>query len=693
MQTLSQATKHLAAALVLSLLAGTCLAQPTMTPMPQVPGVSTDGVETPKADAPAAKPATPKTYSGLESIYWSHLSTLASPEFEGRAPGTDGNRKAAAYIESKLKGWGMEPAFKSEPLPNMDGTPVVTPKDFESKPTYRQVFIAPASLRPGDSTKLKGQELAFGADSTKMQPGTDYNVIGYSASGEATGELVFTGYGIDSGPDDYSSFPAKFDLTGKIAMVMRFEPINANGKSQWAESRWSPAASLEPKFRFLQRSGASAIILVNPPGADDPRNTKLEDMSMTGNRQMKVPVIMMSQAAADKLISNASNSTQTLEALRKAADNIDGVAPGYTEFVGSKVTVKADIERIPLYTDNVGGILRGKGKLADEYIVIGSHYDHVGYGYFGSRDPNPKGKLHQGADDNASGTSGNLLVAEQIAKAYAKLPPDASARSILFLWFSAEESGLVGSRIYTQSPIAPVEKHTLMINMDMIGRLREDKLELGGVGTGEGLKDWLQPFITDSKLVVAQKNSGLGPSDHASFAGAGIPALFFFTGLHEEYHKPSDVPDTINVEGAVRVASLVQNIALAAAQSPTAWPFTTPTGKPKVSEEEEKKENQSASSPLSGVTVRFGIAPGDYSGEKEGVLIGEVLKGLPAEGAGLKAGDLMTKWDGEDLRDVEGWMTVLTKKKPGDVVKITYIRDGKEATTDAKLVGRSRVGE
>ncbi len=187
-------------------------------------------------------------------------------------------------------------------------------------------------------------------------------------------------------------------------------------------------------------------------------------MSLAGSRQ-DFPILMMSQSAADAMLKAADKDHRSLMDFRKLAD-----AKGETiELPRAKVALKTKIDRVELMTDNVGAILPGKGKLADEFVIIGSHYDHVGYGYFGSIS-HSVGEIHPGADDNASGTSGNLLLAQKLAAQYAALPADAQVRSVLFLAFSAEESGLVGSHWYAAHPIVPLDKHYLMLNMDMVGR-------------------------------------------------------------------------------------------------------------------------------------------------------------------------------------------------------------------------------
>jgi Peptidase family M28/PDZ domain/PA domain len=657
----------------------------------------------PAATAPHAAPT--QELEPLIAKYRQHLTTLSNPFFEGRAPGTKGNRVAADYIEFQLRRLGLQPAFSTEIRNDHDEVTSTTPRS-----NFRQVFTAPPSQRPGDSTKVTHEEVSYqvhaGDAPTTLKAGTDFSVIGYSGSGHLTGDLVFAGYATRNEDKQYDTFFGEPKLDGKIAIVLRFEPMDAKGHSLWAESGWSPASALDSKLRAVERAGAAGIILVNPPGADDDRIHRLEGLELSGSRGNgnKIPVVMMSIDAADRLVHAADAKGRSLRELREAADSLKQETEGIVPLPHAKLTLNVAVERVPLLTDNVGAILPGKGALADEFIVIGSHYDHVGYGYFGSRDPNPKGKLHPGADDNGSGTSGNLLTASRLVEAYEKLPEGAQARSILFLWFSAEESGLIGSKFYVKHPIVPIEKHALMLNMDMIGRLREGKMELGGIGTAEGFEEWLKPYIDGSGLKIKATRSGYGPSDHASFTGVQVPTLFFFTQLHKEYHTPADTIDTINFEGAVQVADLCYRIALDAAVRPQGFKFANGDAKPEQPKAEakadgkndgEKKDDAPQAPPgRAGVSVRFGIAPGDYSGEEPGVLIGEVMPDLPAAKAGLKEGDVMLKWNDTELKDVGSWMPLLTKAKPGDVVTIVYRRkvDGqmKEFTTKATLVASVR---
>jgi hypothetical protein len=198
----------------------------------------------------------------------------------------------------------------------------------------------------------------------------------------------------------------------------------------------------------------------------------------------------------------------------------------------------------------------------------------------------------------------------------------------------------------------------------------------------------MQPYIDAAGMNIALKKGGSGPSDHASFFSKKIPVMFFDTGLHAEYHMPTDTYDTINCEGAARICDLIYRVTLDMARRPEPLPYADGTAKPAVEHAADKGTDPNIGAVATG--VRFGIAPGDYTGTEPGVLVGEVFEGLPAAKAGLKEGDLIIKWNGTQIKDVEEWMPLLQAHKPGDVVKIVYIRDKQQHETEATLVARSR---
>lgn len=573
--------------------------------------------------------------------YHQIVTTLSDPFFEGRAPGTKGVEIAADMMDFYFTRIGLEPFFT----------------DANGEQSFRQTFEVTGPLevvRSGASWSTRGQ-------SRSLSEGSDFNVMGFSGNAEATGELVFVGYSIENGENGYSTYGPDDDLSGKIAVLLRFEPMNEQGKSKWAENAWSPRSGLAGKIDAITKRGAAGIVLVNPPGADDPRAAELPTARGTSfNLGVQVPAVALSHDAADRLLRETTG--RSLMDWRKKADASGGVTP----IPQATMTIEGGVERPRIPTDNVAAVLRGRGALAEEYVIVGGHYDHVGYGYFGSR-VGAIGQIHPGADDNASGTAGVLMAAERLKKAYDELPPDQDARSIVFMGFGAEESGLNGSRYFVENMPFAVSQAQAMINLDMIGRLRdEQKLQIGGVETAAGFMDILKPIFDASGLPITPQGGGSGPSDHASFNAKGIPVLFFHTGLHGEYHAPSDEAWTINHEGAVATANLAADVALTLATTPQKLEFRETTTR--------------RMGAMPRARVRLGIAPGNYSDTLPGVVVGDVTPGTSAADAGIQKGDRIIKWGGEELADVEQMMTMLAKHEPGEVVEMVVVREGREIT-------------
>jgi hypothetical protein len=632
-------------------------------------------------------------------LYQQHVMTLANPFFEGRAPGTAGIEAAADYLEFYLRRAGLEPVFPKEV--GQGDEKAVSPRS-----SYRQ------PMRAGRHTKLNEESLVIhpeGGEPIVLRGGRDFNTLGMSGSGELrSAPIVFAGYSVLDGEDGYSNYDGGDELKDRIALIFRFEPMTEDGRSRWVERGWSPASGLDLKLANAAEAGAAAILLVNPPGVADPRGQEMMDSksSIGASRPFRIPILMVSTEAADRIV-RASTGSPGLVDLRRRADE-GGVLE---ELPGLRGGLKADIVRGPVMSDNVAGLLPGRGGLRDEYIVIGAHYDHVGYGPTGVIDARNMGKLHPGADDNASGTSGVLILAEKLAGAYAALPENAEARSIIFIGFTAEEGGLNGSRHFVNNPPVPLEAIDLMINMDMIGRLRESKLDVDGVQSAEGFYDWLKPFFDESGLTVKHGFSIPSNSDHYSFYAKNIPILNLFTGFHREYHRPEDQAHLINAPGAVRALTMVERITLAAAQRPERLKFTPARrrNQPAAEERGEQAAARPAATPAPAAPVdphaggdgtpspgpvagrvRFGIAPGDYSDDEPGVLVGEVYEGTSAADAGIKVGDRMIRWNGTALTDVGAWMPLLSGAKVGDVVEVVVVRGGQEVPIKVTLKAREQ---
>ncbi len=681
---------------------------------------------TPELDE--ALPALLQAMSADEQRYVQHLVTLSNPWMEGREPGDRGNELAAEYLEWWFRHLGLDPIFPVAETA-ADGTEVVTPRAG-----YRQGFAFGTRLRVDESVvRLMTAAGPYGESKpgAALRAGLDYSVLGASGSGEAEGPVAFVGYAIASGPEGYATFRESDSLEGKIALMFRFEPLNDQGQSRWRERGFTSASALATKLRAVMARKPLAVIVVNPPGVDDPRADRLETVrsgqgggartGSPGGPDGGVPVIQMSMASADRLV---RSSGRTLAELRRLADEKTPEQPGVIDLATTRVSVRTRLSRSPVWTDNVAALLPGRGSLADQYVVIGGHFDHIGYGYFGSRGQNPQGVIHAGADDNASGTAGVLLAAEQLARRYAALPSDAEARSIIFIGFTAEESGLNGARHFVRNAPVSASSITAMLNMDMIGRVRDQRLQIAGVGTARGFADLLRPKVESSGLTARLLPGGRGPSDHAVFYGESIPVLHFFSGLHDEYHAPGDVYTTINFTGAVRVVNLVSEVAMMIVSRAEPLEFTTATGpSADLTQPPRTPERTPAPSPApalpgraregaspsstppsgpspagdaaptagpSGVRVRFGIAPDNYADDQPGVLVGSVFPGTSAAEAGLQKGDRLMRWNNKPLLSVEDWMPLLASANPGDEVEITLVRDGQARTVKVVLRARDR---
>lgn len=615
------------------------------------------------------------------TLWYQHVQTLANPFLEGRAPGTRGGELAAEYIEFYMKMYGLEPAFPTESAAGGDHAKTFArytqPFDFESpNPDVKVIATAAA---------INGQSLA---------DGIEFTVLANSGNGDITGPISFCGYAIAEGKDGYSSFDQDTDLTGRIALVLRYEPLDEQGKSQWSAARFSRNSSIAPKMKSLADRHAAGIILVNPPGAADGK-AGLESLKESGRfgKRLDIPAFQVTPEVAERILKQADPQHRDLMAWRRLADT--GEVKTINLDDTTRVSISSNLEvRDRLATQNVAGILRGKGALADQWVVIGAHYDHLGYGYTGMRSPSNAGKLHPGADDNASGTAGVLITARRMALDYDKAGANANLRSIVFITFSAEEAGLLGSKYFVDHPPIPADATTLMINMDMIGRLRSDNLLVQGASTAEGLADLLKPLYESSGLRISVMPGGRGPSDHSSFYDRNIPVLFLFTGEHAEYHEPSDRAYTVNPAGAMKVLDLLEAIAMDVSARSEKLTFakpgahaTAPAGD--AASAASPGEAPSGGPPRPGIKVSLGTRP-DYGAQLEtGMRVEDVTEGSAAAEAGIQAGDILLTWNGEELTSAAKLADFLGKHEPGDKVKIGLLRGDKEMFVEATLRARA----
>ncbi|MEM0983864.1 MAG: M28 family peptidase [Planctomycetota bacterium] len=577
--------------------------------------------------------------------YNDHITILASPFMEGRVPGSEGMERARHYVQYHFEKAGLLP-----PFPGEGG-------DFSS---YRDPFEL-------GSQWVVENEMISTSEGVELLPERDFVFTRLGAEGEVSGRPVFVGYGIEDGPDGFDSF-GNVDVEGKIAVVLRFEPMDADGNSKFTgEPAGSEAASFQNKLMTLKEKGAAGAIFLTPPTVDEDRQ-RIQRYSGRGRRgrvqvdsPIDFPVFLASPLGSQRLLSGLG--VRSMQRLIDQADNGRGA-----QAMTSRVTISGSANDEPLIAENVGGMIPGTGSLKDEWIVVGAHLDHLGMGYFGSR--SGPGALHPGADDNASGSAGVVLLAEKLAEAIAARD-DASRRSVLVVAFDGEESGINGSRHYADDPIVEMDDHVLMLNWDMIGRLSNDTLMISGTSTGKGFLDFIEPLFDGSGLNVVTRDRYLGGSDHLPFFRKEIPAVMgSIDALHADYHTPGDTSDKINRVAATKTVLLFRDIVLKAAATSATWEFQTP---------------QSARGQSNQPQIRVSIGINLSQDDEDGVLLAGVTEGGAAAKAGLKEGDRIVRWDGVKLTDLNSFIQRLAGQKPGDEVNIGVKRDGEEMTMKIKL--------
>ena len=590
-----------------------------------------------------------------------HIVVLSSQWMDGRLPGTPGMERAKDYFEHHLRAVGLQPAV--EPRTGHPGG-------------YRHPFsLGTDFIRSGQAmaTVVNGELDDFQGDTDFMLTGMGAGTDGFA------GQAVFVGYGLEVEDRDYTNFTDDTDLTGKVAVFFRFEPMDENGESQWSRRRWSRDASFANKIAAVGSRNPAAIVILNPPNCSDDRAESM--IAATQRLTSRFPIYMCSIEAGDRLLKALDTDGRSAAEFRELADQ----GSGPIALTNGMITLEGTIEEQQQWGENVVGLLPGRGELAQQAIVVGGHLDHLGKGDFGSR--RGAGQLHPGADDNASGSAGILMIAKSMAQAYADLSEDQPARSILFVGFSAEESGLNGSRAFVDDPIWPLSDVSLMTNFDMIGRAIDGKVQVAGAETGVGLRAIIEAAVEDCPLEVTLPSRSPGASDHTSFLSREIPALFGITeNFHDDYHTPDDTADKINFVAGMQMTRLFADIIKSAALLPerTSWIPRSERGSRRGANDDTPRR--------ASIRVRFGIRPDSYDENLTGILVGGVTEGGAAEKAGVQAGDILVGWNENTVEDVRGWMELLREHDPGDVVAITVVRDGEQMQLKARLEGRDNEG-
>ena len=635
----------------------------------------------------------------------SSVTYLASDELEGRGVGTDGLNKAADYLASEFKKLGLKTEL------------------FEGSPFQKFEVTITTEMGPKEQNFLE----LTGNEKLTLKLGDDFNPLALGGTGQVDAPLVFVGYGITAKDEkkelNYDEY-AGLDVKGKVVIAIRKEPQQKDAKSKFDGERPSRHAIFMEKLSNANNHGAAAVIFVNDglelktareqaekikkeaegklaeenkkladlkEPTDDQKKTHAEAVKKFETRiaevdkelaagfdkplpfigagdesqQRKLPVFFAKRAIIDDVIKQSLG--KSLDEIEAAIDA--DLKPQSAVLTGWKATGETNLVQRKAEVKNVIAVLEGEGPHADETIVIGAHYDHLGMGGAGSLAPWTK-EIHNGADDNASGTATLLEVAHLLATSGKK-----PQRRIVFMAFSAEERGLLGSAHYVKQPRFPLDKTVAMFNLDMVGRLKNDLVLIDGVGTATEFEPLIDKLLPEAGFKAKKSPFGSGRSDHESFFTQKIPVLHIWTDLHSDYHRPSDDTEKLNVEGMQRVADFLVQIVQATDAADARPTFV--------------QVKRAAIAMGDGDRPWLGSIP-DFASNEEGLRITGVSPGSPAEKAGMKGGDIITKLGDSKISGVEDLQSALLKYKVGDKLNVVVKRDGKEMTFDLTLAKRGK---
>jgi aminopeptidase YwaD len=536
----------------------------------------------------------------LEERMRTHVYTLAADSMEGRSTGTEGERKAIRYITSRYNEIGL------------------TPKGTNG---YEQEFTFNNGVRySGDN--------ALTIDDIKLTLDEEFFPIPGSGNGTLTNEKTdWTNYGIKQ-PDlkinDYANVkPGLF--------VIRL----GNDSLDNPHSKLTPYSDINYKIEKAVEAGAKGILFINtnPSKQDDLKKDFTRNMTMRN-----IPIVFVKS-----------------DALEKHKFNFEKRKPHV-------VSLTTNVEPVKRTGRNVVGMIDNPN--TSNVVIIGAHYDHLGHGQDGnSLHPGSGKEIHNGADDNASGTAAVIELSRMLKNS------SLTNNDYVFINFSAEELGLIGSKYFVEHATVDSSRINYMINMDMIGRYRAEKgMEISGIGTSPKAFGFLNAYSFDG-LKIKPGQQGTGPTDHTSFYYANIPVLNFFTGTHEDYHKPSDDADKVNFTDAAAIVRMIYSI-VDSLNNDGVLPFT------------KTAEQNTSNAPA--FKVRMGVIP-DYMFEGPGMRIDGTTDAMPAQKAGLQKGDVVLEIDSYPIGDVMSYMQALAKYKKGDAVKVKFRRNDKEQTTTVQF--------
>jgi hypothetical protein len=612
------------------------------------------------------------------------IEYLASDKLEGRRTGTSGADDAANYIAREFNRYGLRPGMP-------DARPARTRS--ESPTPYLQPFPYVAGVELGNNN-LFFLNPGKADDIAQFKVEEDWMPLGFSSNGDLkSAQMVFAGYGISSAElkyDDYAASNAK----GLVAIVFAGTPDGDNPHGQFAR-----AGEIRFKVAAARAAGAQALMII--ANEEKLKDDRLFRLSYDNTGEAGLPVVVISRQLAAKIMDAPDTKLTGYEKIADARYGRSGPESDPPRMIArlpwiKRMDLSVNVIRRESPSYNVVGILPGNDpNLKNEAIVIGAHYDHLGRGGEGSLAPR-EGEIHHGADDNASGVAGLIELARMLSTQKPK-----PRRTIVFIAFSGEEEGLIGSSYYVNHPLVPLANTVAMINMDMIGRMKERNLIVGGVGTAQQWRSMIdadnlmqgmtvsantnapasltlnrpivvgtngRPIVTvdaGKKFTLTLNEDGFGPSDHSSFYAKQVPVLFFWTGTHEDYHKPSDTADKINYAGEANIVSFIANVIRDIDKSDQRPTYTVA-----------KSESQGRSM---GFRVYLGTIP-NYADSNDGLKLDGVREDSPASKAGLKAGDKIVKMAGHEVKNVYDYTYALGEMKAGQEYEVEIVRGSEHLT-------------
>lgn len=566
-----------------------------------------------------------------------HVTTLASDQLEGRLSGTPGEQRASDYIVSELKRVG------AQPLPG------------------RADFIVPFEFTAG--SKDGGSTLSLGgAARTAFNERKDVQALSFSDNGDLVATpVVFAGYGIvvpESQKFPYDSY-ATLDVKDKVVLVLRYFPEDAEPKTKGILSRYS---DLRYKAMAARQRGAKAVLVVTGPKSPNAGETvpMSFDTALAGSGIMAASI---SGAVADAMFKALNDPSKTLAAAQQALDDANPHAAGFA-MPNVDVSLRTSVVRERRTGHNVVAYLpaTAPATMAKPWVAVGAHYDHLGHGESGNSlaEKADAGKVHHGADDNASGTAAVLALAEILGKQPRK-------RNVVLQFWSGEELGLIGSNAWVNAPVIKSDQLAAYVNFDMVGRMQDNKLTVQATGSSPVWARLVEQVNIAAGFDLQVQQDPYQPTDVASFNQASVPSLNLFTGTHADYHKPSDTADKINYDDLDRVVDFAVAIVKRIGDTDEPPQFT-------------KVEQQTDTGTRAGVRLFTGTIP-DYSTEVKGLLLSGVIGGGPAEQAGLQKGDVIVEIAGQTIANIYDYTYALEVLKIGVPAKVVYLRGGERRET------------